>query len=123
MSKIKHILQAFKQLAGLMRPGIVSGSLAVCLICVASGIVSACLTGIAPGIVSAVSFSFIFCPYFWRASCKDTAAGIASAAIRVQTVHRAGLAGSVQIASYQAGRRAAGSPPDGKFYHLWPMPY
>ena len=52
MSKIKHILQAFKQLAGLMRPGIVSGSLAVCLICVASGI--------APGIVSAVSFSFIF---------------------------------------------------------------
>ena len=48
MSKIKRILQASKQLAGLMRPGIVSGSLAACLICVASGI------------VSAVSFSFIF---------------------------------------------------------------
>ena len=48
MSKIKRILQALKRLAGLMRPGIVSGSLAACLICVASGI------------VSAVSFSFIF---------------------------------------------------------------
>lgn len=56
MSKIKRILQALKRLAGLMRPGIVSGSLAVCLICVASGIVSACLTGI----VSAVTFSFFF---------------------------------------------------------------
>lgn len=48
MSKIKHILQALKRLAGLMRAGIVSGSLAACLICVASGI------------VSAVSFSFFF---------------------------------------------------------------
>lgn len=61
MNKIKRIFQAFKRLAGLMRPGIVSGSLAVCLICVASGIVSAVsfsfiflsllLAGIAPGIV------------------------------------------------------------------------
>lgn len=99
MNKIKRIFQALKQLARVMRPGILSGSLA--------GIVSASLTGIAPGIVSAVSFSFFFCPYFWRASlrasgknvsrsagrasCKDTAGGIAPAAIRVQTVHRARL--------------------------------
>lgn len=48
MSKIKRIFQALKRLAGLMRPGIVSGSLAVCLICVASGI------------ASAVTFSFFF---------------------------------------------------------------
>lgn len=48
MSKIKRIFQAFRRLSGLMRPGIVSGSLAVCLICIASGI------------VSAVSFSFFF---------------------------------------------------------------
>lgn len=56
MSKIKHILQASKQLARVMRPGIVSA----CLVVILSGSLAACLTGIASGIVSAVSFSFFF---------------------------------------------------------------
>lgn len=56
MSKIKHILQALKRLAGLMRPGICSA----CLVVILSGSLAACLTGIASGIVSAVTFSFFF---------------------------------------------------------------
>lgn len=56
MSKIKRILQALKRLAGLMRPGIVSA----CLVVILSGSLAVCLICVASGIVSAVTFSFFF---------------------------------------------------------------